>query len=64
MKSKFELGDFIIEYRHIPNGILYFLDKTITDVEEAIKESNKLKDKGYSDVLIKINKKNETGIRE
>jgi hypothetical protein len=58
MKSKtFDYGDFVLEYRQTQHGPLYFLEKRITDVEEAIKEANKLKDSGYSDVMIKKNEK-------
>jgi hypothetical protein len=55
--KKFDYGDFLIEYRLEKNGILLFLKKKITDIEIAIKEANTLKDKGYYDVLIKMNEK-------
>lgn len=53
MKQKFDYGDYIIEYRKDKNGFLYFLEKRIFDIDEALKESDKLKDLGYHDVMIK-----------
>lgn len=53
MKAKQNFGNFTIEYRKERDGFLHFLRKTIMDTEEALKESNKLKDLGYHDILIK-----------
>lgn len=53
MKDKFDYGNYIIEYRRDKNGFLFFLEKRILDIDDALKESNKLKDKGYHDVMIK-----------
>lgn len=53
MNTKFDYGDFIIEYRIDKDGFLNFLKQRITDIDTAIKESNKLKDLGYHDILIK-----------
>lgn len=55
MKKKFEYGEYIIEYRKVENGFLSFLQKKINDIDTALKESQKLKDLGYHDVLIKRN---------
>lgn len=55
MKNKFDYGNYIIEYRKEKNGPLHFLKKKIEELDEALRESNKLKDLGYYDVLIKLN---------
>ena len=53
MKAKQDFGNFTIEYRKERNGLLHFLMKKILNIEDALKESDKLKDMGYYDVLIK-----------
>jgi hypothetical protein len=58
MKDKKNYGDYIIEYRKIQYGTLYFLNKKINNVDQALLESNKLKDMGYHDVIIKKNERN------
>jgi hypothetical protein len=56
MKDKnFDYGDFVLEYRHEKGGQLFFLRKKVTDLEVALKEANSLKDRGFHDVLLKIN---------
>jgi len=52
-KTKFDYGNFIIEYRTHEDGFLNFLKKKITNTTDAINEANALKDKGYYDVLIR-----------
>lgn len=51
--NKFDYGDFTIEYRKERDGLLNFLKKKIVNIDDALKESNKLKDLGYHDILIK-----------
>lgn len=53
MKNNYDYGNFCIEYRKEKNGFLYFLKKKILNIDDAMKESNKLKDMGYHDILIK-----------
>jgi hypothetical protein len=53
MNKKFDYGKFYIEYRKERNGLLHFLKKKIDNLEDALKESNKLRDLGYHDILIK-----------
>lgn len=51
--NKFDYGNFCIEYRKERDGFLNFLKKRIMTTDDALKESDKLKDLGYYDVLIK-----------
>lgn len=55
MKRKFDYGNFLIEYRHNRGEILHFLKKKILSIDEALKESDKLKNNGYADVIIRKN---------
>lgn len=57
MKNKFDYGDFIIEYRVSKNSELKFLKKKLTNLEDALKETHKLRDLGYHDILLKIHDK-------
>jgi hypothetical protein len=52
-KTKFDYGNFIIEYRIHKDGFLNFLKKKITNTSDALNEATALKDKGYYDVLIR-----------
>jgi len=53
--SKFNYGKYIIEYRLTKNEPISFLRKKIDNVELAMQESDKLKNKGCHDVLIRTN---------
>lgn len=55
-KNKFDYGEYLIEYRTDRFAPLSILRKTINSVDEACKESESLKNKGYHDVLIRRNK--------
>lgn len=50
--SKFNYGNFLIEYRMVSEGDLRFLKKNVKDVDTALKEADKLKNAGYHDVRI------------
>lgn len=55
-KNKFDYGEYLIEYRTDRFAPLSILKKTINSVDDAVKESDSLKNKGYHDVLIRKNK--------
>lgn len=55
--KKFDYGRFLIEYRNDSGGPLFFVKKKIDDIDVAMKEANMLKDRGYSDVMIRQNVK-------
>ena len=54
--SKFNYGDYIIEYRFTKTEPISFLKKNIKDIDSALREADTLKNKGYHDVLIRTNK--------
>ena len=59
-EKKFNYGNYLIEYRKSKDGLLHILKKKIDDVDNALKESYKLKDLGYHDVkIIKNDNKNK-----
>ena len=47
----------MVEYRINQGGELRFLKKKIDDLDDALKEASKLRDMGYSDVMIRKNEK-------
>lgn len=53
-KETFDYGAYIVEFREDRDGPLSFLRKKITDLDEVLREANKLKDEGNHDVLIKL----------
>lgn len=53
IKTPFDYGKFLIEYRISKEGSLKFLRKKILDVDQALVEAGRLKDTGHHDVLIK-----------
>lgn len=55
-KSKFNYGEYIIEYRVTKTEPISFLKKIIKDIDSALREADTLKNKGYHDVLIRTNK--------
>lgn len=54
-KRKFDYGKYIVEYRYEKGGELYFLRKKIMNTDEALKEANILRDKGYDGIMIREN---------
>lgn len=52
-KTTFDYGRYLLEYREDKDSVLLFLKKTISDVDEALREADKLKDKGFHDVMIR-----------
>lgn len=59
MKSDFQQGQFLIEYRQDAGGVLKFVREKIDDLDRALKVAADLKDKGFSDVLIRKNENKE-----
>lgn len=57
-KSSFDYGQFLIEYRTDRYGDLRILKEKTDDTDAAMKAAEKLKNKGYSDVMIRRNFKN------
>jgi hypothetical protein len=55
IKTPFDYGQYRIEYRTVRDGELRFLKKKITDLQIAFKESSKLRDLGYDDVIVRTN---------
>lgn len=54
-KDPFDYGNYVISYREDRDGELFFLKKTINDVDTALREAGKLNDAMRHDVLIKTN---------
>lgn len=54
--KKFDYGKFRIEFRVEKDGELRLLKKKIDSVDQALKETEILRDCGYSDVKIINNK--------
>lgn len=52
----FNYGAYIIEYRVNKEEPISFLKKKIDNIDTAMSEADSLKNKGYHDVLIRVNK--------
>lgn len=57
MKTKFKFGKYLIEYRDNHHGMLKFVKQKINSIDEAMRIADDLKNKQFSDVLIRINEK-------